>query len=77
MSLWNKRTIWEWLATHDIEKARSVAAGNREYVKLMEERRWAAKENSAVRTLFPGTTGKVTPTEEEPSSPAQSATGLV
>ena len=67
---WNERTIWEQLATHNIEKARSIAAGNREYAKLMEERWWAAKENSAVRTLFPDTVGKVTPTEGEPSSVA-------
>ena len=40
----------------------------------MEERWWAAEENSAVRTLFPDTTGKVTLTE---GSPAQSATGPV
>ena len=74
---WNKRTIQEWLATCDIEKARSIAAGNREYTKLMEERQQAAEENSAVRTLFPDTVGKVAQTEEEPSSPAQSATGPV
>ena len=74
---WNKRTIWEWLVTHDLEKARSIAAGNREYVKLMEERQWAAEENSAVRTLFPDTTGKVTLTEGELSSPAWSATAPV
>ena len=43
----------------------------------MEERQWAAKENSVVRTLFPDTTGKETPTEGEPSSPAQSANGPV
>ena len=74
---WNKRTIQEWLATHDLEKARSIAAGNREYVKLMEERWCTAKENSAVRTMFPDIMGKVTPTEKEPNSPAQSATGPV
>ena len=43
----------------------------------MEERQWAAEENSAVRTLFPDTVGKVTPTGGEPSSPAWSATGPV
>ena len=73
----NKRTIWEQLATHNLEKARSIAAGNREYAKLMEERWWAAEENSAVRTLFPDTVGKITLTEGEPSSPAWSATGPV
>ena len=71
---WNKRTIWEWLAAHDIKKARSIAAGNRKYIKLMEERRWEAEENSAVMTLFLDTMGKVTPTGREPSSPAWSAT---
>ena len=65
---WNKRTIREQLAACNIEKARSTAAGNREYAKLMEERWQTAKENSAVRTLFPDTVGKVTPTEGEPSS---------
>ena len=36
----------------------------------MEERWWAAEENSAVRTVFPDTVGKVIPREGEPSSPA-------
>ena len=74
---WNKRTIQEQLAAHDLKKTRSMAAGIREYVKLMEERQQAAKENSAVRTLLPDTVGKVTLREGEASSPAQSATGPV
>ena len=74
---WNKRTIKEWLAARDIEKARSIAAGNREYSKLMEGRWWAAEENSAGRISFPDTAGEVTPTEGEPSSPDQGATGPV
>ena len=76
MQYWWK-TIQEWLAAHDLEKARSIAAGNRENAKLMEERQRAAKESSAVRTLFPDTMGKVTLTEGEPSSPAQSTMGPV
>ena len=76
MQYWWK-TIQERLAAHDLEKARSIAAGNRENAKLMEERQRAAKESSAVRTLFPDTMGKVTLTEGEPSSPAQSTMGPV
>ena len=35
---WDKRSKKECFATCDEEKARSVAAANKEYAKLMEER---------------------------------------
>ena len=74
---WNKRTIKEWIAACDIKKARSIAAGNREYAKLIEGRWQAAEDNSAGRTSFPDTAGEVTQTEGEPSSSDQGAMGPV
>ena len=66
---WDKRTKKEWLATCDQKRARNIAAGNRKYARLMEERWWLAKESSAVKSLFSDTTEDVAQLRQEPSIP--------
>ena len=50
---------------------RSIAAANREYAKLMEERQQAADKSPAIRSLFSDTSENTVQMKEEPSSPAQ------
>ena len=68
---WDKRTKKEQLAACDEERARSIAAGNRKYARLMEERQQSAKENSAVKSLFSDTMEDVAQLRQEPSRPIQ------
>ena len=73
---WEKRTQKEQLAADDEEKSRSIAAGNREYAKLMEQRQQAAEDSSAVRPLFSDTAKGTHQLEEEPDNLIQNASGL-
>ena len=69
---WEKRSKKECFATHNKEKVRSIAAANKEYAKLMEERWQAAARSLALRSLFSDTSENTVQMKEEPSSPVQS-----
>ena len=69
---WKKSSKKECFTTCNEEKARSIAAANKEYAKLMEESGLATARSPAIRSLFSDTLENTVQMKEEPRSPVQS-----